>query len=122
MPPVFILPAAQKDLFDQADYYDSQGGETLGDRFLARCEAGFERIAAFPESGTRVRLRHPNLEGCRFILAPEFDRILIFYRLGEGKSKSSASSMAPAISKQPLMRTATKPSIENALVPANGAR
>jgi toxin ParE1/3/4 len=85
MPPVVILRAAQNDLLDQAEYFDSQGGETLGDRFLARCETGFERIAAFPESGTRVRLRHPKLEGCRFILAPEFDRILIFYRLDEGK-------------------------------------
>jgi toxin ParE1/3/4 len=82
---VVVLPAAQNDLLDQAEYYDSQGGETLGNRFLARCEAGFERIAAFPESGTRVRLRHPKLKGCRFILVPDFDKILIFYKSSEGK-------------------------------------
>ena len=44
MPRLVILPAARNDLFEQAGYYDAQGGEALGDRFLALCEAGAEHI------------------------------------------------------------------------------
>jgi hypothetical protein len=33
MRPVVILPAARIDLLEQAEYYDSEGGEELGDRF-----------------------------------------------------------------------------------------
>ena len=44
-----------------------------------RCRK-FERLSRFPESGTLVRHKHPKLEGCRFILVPEFRKILIFYK------------------------------------------
>jgi toxin ParE1/3/4 len=85
MLPVVILPAARLDLLEQAEYYDSEGGEDLGNRFIANCEAGFARLAVFPESGTRVRLKHPELKDCRFILAPGFEKILIFYKLSDNK-------------------------------------
>lgn len=83
MLPVAILPAAEGDVLEQAEYYDAQGGEDLGNRFLAACESGFERLASFPESGACLRLRHPRLEGLRFILAPGFENILIFYIPGD---------------------------------------
>ena len=47
---VVILPAASTDLLKQAEYYDSEGGEELGDRFLAECEAGFARWLRFPKA------------------------------------------------------------------------
>lgn len=84
MLPVILLPAAENDLLEQAEYYDA-GGEELGDRFIAACEVGFNRLAAFPESGTALRLRHPRLEGIRFILVPDFENILILYTLGENQ-------------------------------------
>lgn len=80
MLPVVICPAARNDQLDIAEYYDAHGGETLGSRFLHQCDAGFERLAHFPESGTVVRYKHPKLAGCRFILVPGFDKILIFYK------------------------------------------
>ena len=75
-----ILPAARSDLLFQAEYYDANGGTQLGDRFLAKCEAAFDRLKAFPESGTSVRYQHSRLAGCRFVLVPSFEAILIFYR------------------------------------------
>lgn len=33
MLPVILLPAAENDLLEQAEYYDA-GGEELGDRFI----------------------------------------------------------------------------------------
>ena len=53
--------------------------------FLNRCQEAFARLAEFPKSGTHVRYRHPLLEGCRFILVPEFDKILVFYRIAGGQ-------------------------------------
>ena len=75
-----VRPAARNDQLDIAEYYDADGGETLGSRFLHQCDAGFQRLAHFPESGTTVRYKHPKLAGCRFILVPGFDKILIFYK------------------------------------------
>lgn len=85
MLPVVVRPAARNDQLDIAEYYDGEGGETLGSQFIHQCDAGFERLAQFPESGTLVRYRHPKLEGCRFILVPGFDKILIFYKALRGR-------------------------------------
>jgi plasmid stabilization system protein ParE len=52
---------------------------------IAECESGFARLAAFPEGGTRVRLKHAQLEDCRFILVPGFEKMLIFYKLTDEK-------------------------------------
>lgn len=80
MPPIVVRPAARNDQLDLAEYYDAEGGESLGNRFLQQCDAGFERLSQFPESGTLVRYKDPKLKGCRFILIPGFDKILIFYK------------------------------------------
>lgn len=85
MAPVTLLPAAENDLLDQADYYDQQSGLALGDRFLTACEEGFARLGAFPESGTALRFRHPRLQSIRFILVPSFENILIFYTFCDGQ-------------------------------------
>ena len=85
MLPVIVLDAARRDQLDQAEYFDSAGGTSLGDRFVEGCQSAFERLAAFPESGARVRYRHPALEGCRFILVPGFDKVLVFYRVSEDR-------------------------------------
>ena len=74
-----LLPAAENDLLDQAEYYDAQSGMALGDRFIAACEEGFARLAAFPESGTALPFKHSRLQTIRFILVPGFDSILILY-------------------------------------------
>lgn len=34
MLPVVVRPAARNDQLDIAEYYDAEGGETLGSRFL----------------------------------------------------------------------------------------
>ena len=80
MLPVFLRPAARKDQLDMAEYYDAEAGEAVGNRFIRECDAGVERLSRFPESGTIVRYKHPKLEGCRSILVPGFEKILIFYR------------------------------------------
>ena len=80
MRPLIVIPAARRDLIAQAGYFDAQGGAVRDDRFLKECGAGFERLSQFPESGALVRHKHPKIEGCRFILVPGFEKILIFYK------------------------------------------
>lgn len=80
MLPVVLRPAARTDQLDIAVYYDGAGGEAAGNRFIDQCDVAFERLTRFPESGTLVRYKHPKLEGCRFILVPGYEKILIFYK------------------------------------------
>ena len=80
MPQLVVLPAARGDLLDQAPYYDSHGGEALGNRFLRQC-AAFARLLRSPERGASVLHRHPRLVDCRFVPVRGFDAMLIFYRL-----------------------------------------
>lgn len=82
---VRLLPAAEQDLLDRAEYYDTQSDTALGDRFLQACEAGFARLATFPESGTALRFHHPRLQAIRFILVPGFENILIYYRFAHNQ-------------------------------------
>jgi toxin ParE1/3/4 len=65
---------------EQADYYDAEAGEEVGDRFVGQCEATFERLIQFPRLGAKVDLRHASTFGCRFIPVIRFERTLIFYR------------------------------------------
>jgi plasmid stabilization system protein ParE len=92
MLPVTLLPAAENDLLEQAEYYDAKGGEALGNRFVAACESGFERLSSFPESGAPLRFPNPRLEGLRFILVPDFENILIFYIPGNTRVRIGACS------------------------------
>ena len=77
--PIFIRPASRSDQLEIAEYYDAEGGQALGDRFINQCLLGFARLKEFPESGSRLRFNHPSLKNCRFILVPDFKKILIFY-------------------------------------------
>ncbi len=52
MRPIAVRPSARNDQLDIAGYFDSDGGETLGSRFIQQCDLGFERLSQFPESGT----------------------------------------------------------------------
>ena len=101
-----VLPAARLDLLGQTEYYDSQGGDELGDRFVRQCEAAFERLLRFPKSGAPVPCRSPRLVHCRFIPVPDFDSILIFYRLTVDQVQI-VRFMERATSKRPWAMAAT---------------
>lgn len=44
-------------------------------------QCGVEHLSDFPASGTLVRYKQRRLEGCRFILVSQFEKLLIFYQL-----------------------------------------
>jgi toxin ParE1/3/4 len=76
---ITVRPAARRDQIELAEYYESEGGESIALRFLQGCDDAFDQIASFPESGTKVRYRNPKLSKCRFVLVPGFENIVIFY-------------------------------------------
>ena len=65
---LFVLPAARRDMLEQAEFYDAEAGEQYGDRFVRSCEEAFSRLVAFPAMGARFRQRSPVLRGCRYVI------------------------------------------------------
>lgn len=77
---VRIRARAWRDLLENADYLEEQGGEELSLRFMDAAQETFEALAAMPRSGalcgfTKLanrRLRHWPVRG--------FENWLIFYK------------------------------------------
>jgi toxin ParE1/3/4 len=80
-----VLPAARRDMLEQAEFYDSEAGEQWGDRFVQACESALARLIEFPAMGAKFRQRSPVLRGCRFLVVPGFEMSLIFYRLSKSR-------------------------------------
>ena len=76
-----LLPRAERDLDEIADWYAGEGGLELALGFFDAAHKTFSKIAAHPEIGWRCRLRQPSLQSARvFLVESPFNRILIFYR------------------------------------------
>lgn len=77
-------PAVDEDLIHSARWIaldDSQAAV----RFLDAAFKTFNLVAQFPEAGPKARLKHSRLREVRFrVLAPPFNRWLIFYRIETG--------------------------------------
>lgn len=81
MKPVEWRPQARRDAAEAAFWFSMQGGLPLGEWFLAQVDAGLDRIAGFPGSGsTRHACLMPDLPApLRFAVLEKFDRYLIYY-------------------------------------------
>ena len=77
-----LLPRAERDLDEIADWYAGEGGGLeLALGFFDAVHKTFSKIAAHPEIGWRCRLRQPSLQSAQvFLVESPFNRILIFYR------------------------------------------
>jgi toxin ParE1/3/4 len=80
-----ILPAAQADLSNQADYYVREADVDTALRFLDAVERTFELLKSQPHMGAFTKLSHPVLEKSRFVAIKGFNRILVFYRVQEDR-------------------------------------
>lgn len=75
-----VLPKADQDLADQADYYAAEGGFRLGARFLNAATVTMSLLAERPKVGWKCKLSHPALASVRVFPVRGFEKILIFYR------------------------------------------
>jgi toxin ParE1/3/4 len=79
-----ILPKADQDLDEEAEYLVNESGLEVGLRFLTAAQETFDLLAAQPTMGWRCRLKEPILISVRMFPIKRFEKFLIFYRL-EGK-------------------------------------
>jgi toxin ParE1/3/4 len=75
-----LLPAADRDLDDQAGYLAQHASLEVALRFYDAAAASFATLARMPAMGERWRSAAPRLEGLRVWRVEGFPKHLIFYR------------------------------------------
>ena len=76
-----VLPRADRDLDDQAEYFAAESGIELGLRFLAAARETFSLLSGHQQMGWKCQLRNPTLADTRLFRVSGFENILIFYRI-----------------------------------------
>ena len=80
-----VLPRADEDLDEQADYLTVEANIGVALRFLEAAHDTFALLSSHPEMGWQCRLRHPGLASARVFRVKGFEKILIFYRLSRDR-------------------------------------
>jgi toxin ParE1/3/4 len=80
---IILRPAADRDLFDQADYLAKHQTLQSGLRFLRAAEKTFPLLASQPQLGARTEYRSSHLYGMRMFPIKRFPNHLVFYRVVE---------------------------------------
>ena len=75
-----ILPKADQDLDDEADYLVREGGLDVALHFLAAARETMDLLARQAAMGWKCRLANPDLASVRVFPITGFERFLIFYR------------------------------------------
>lgn len=73
-----------RTLLEAVAYLDSQGGHSLGDRFLAAVESTVAQLADLPKSGRRWRPDLPAVSHVRVFRVTGFHKYQVFYDLHAG--------------------------------------
>ena len=79
-----VLPAADRDLDEQADYLARKAGLATALRFFEATAATFETLVRMPGMGERRESQVPRLAGLRVSRVTGFENHLVFYRPAEG--------------------------------------
>jgi len=75
-----VLPAADRDLDDQAAYLATQASLDTALRFYDAASFTFAKLAGMPGIGERWPSANPRLAGLRVWRIEHFEKHLIFYR------------------------------------------
>jgi toxin ParE1/3/4 len=73
-------PAANRDLVEAYRYYAREAGRRVADRFFARSEETFQRLASLPGSGAVYEPAASVVAGLRYFPIAKFPDRLVFYR------------------------------------------
>lgn len=77
-------PLFERDLLEQFAWYLDEANEDIARRFNDAVDATVARLSEQPRAGHERNFKHPLLRGVRSIRVERpFDRIMIFYRIGE---------------------------------------
>ncbi len=75
-----VLPAADRDLDEQAAYLETAAGLETALRFYDAASSTFSRIAGMPSIGERWSSSHPRLAALRVWRIEGFENHIVFYR------------------------------------------
>jgi toxin ParE1/3/4 len=78
-----ISDAAVADILEQADWYETQSGVSLGERWGKAVTSAVLRIVKNPNAGTPCTFQSSELRGLRRTAIAGFPKHLIFYRIQE---------------------------------------
>ncbi|APW59046.1 type II toxin-antitoxin system RelE/ParE family toxin [Paludisphaera borealis] len=70
--------AARLDMVEAYRYYARKAGRRTADRFFARAEATFQRLATFPGAGTVYNPDRPALADLRYFPIARFPNQIVF--------------------------------------------
>jgi toxin ParE1/3/4 len=76
-----VLPTADRDLEQQADYLELEASLEAALRFFGAAETTFALLAEHPEMGPLRQSTKAELAGIRSWRVKGFEKILIFYRV-----------------------------------------
>ena len=74
-----ILPRADADVDEAADYYADHASLDVGLRFLSAVQEGYTFIRENPEAGSHGHYRNRRLQELRRWPVPGFENHLVFY-------------------------------------------
>jgi toxin ParE1/3/4 len=74
-----LTDAAAADIVEQGDWYDTQSGKALAERWEEGVASAIRRVLNSPDTGTLCRFKEPQLSGVRRISIPRFPKHLLFY-------------------------------------------
>jgi toxin ParE1/3/4 len=80
-----LSDTAVVDILEQADWYETQSGGPLAQRWEKAVTSAVLRIAKNPNGGAPCTFRSSELRDLRRTTITEFPKHLIFYRLYEGE-------------------------------------
>jgi toxin ParE1/3/4 len=72
--------SARRDLVEAYRYYVRKADRRTAERFFARAESTFERLAALPEAGALYDPGRPSLAGLRYPPIQKFPSQIAFYK------------------------------------------
>jgi toxin ParE1/3/4 len=78
-----VLPAADRDLDDQAGYLAAEASLETALRFYDAASVTFGKIASMPGIGEQWPSANPRLAGLRVWRVEGFEKYLIFYRAAD---------------------------------------
>jgi toxin ParE1/3/4 len=79
-----VLPSADRDLDDQAEYLAREASLETALRFYDAANTTFEKLARMPGMGERRESPKPRLAGLRVWRIEGFENHLVFYRPIDG--------------------------------------
>ena len=80
-----VSDAAATDIVEQANWYSTQSGKALAERWERSVTSAMMRVLNRPDAGTPCEFKSSELRSLRRTAVPGFPKHLLFYRFVSGE-------------------------------------